>query len=146
MPGLRVISARCSLWYVAAVAAAVSSGDQAALPSRGLGIGFAWFGSKQKKTMIGKASLCPKHWLPTSGLELEERNSSPPGSRHPGGEGKPRVVWDGGGFSGAQRGLLRRDSGVTPGGAAVLFCHLLGGLWMSWGGADLFLCAQDERD
>lgn len=38
--------------------------------------------------MIGKASLCPKHWLPTSRLDLEERKSSPSGSRHPGGKGQ----------------------------------------------------------
>lgn len=57
-------SVRCSLWYVAAVAAAVSVlRGPGCLAKQGLGIGFAWFGSKQKKTMIGKASLCPKHWL-----------------------------------------------------------------------------------
>lgn len=137
MPGLQVSSARCSLRYVAAVAAAVSVlRGPGCLAKQGLGIGFAWFGSKQKKTMIGKASLCPKHWLPTSGLELEERNSSPPGSRHPGGEGKPRVVWDGGGFSGAQRVLLRRDSGVTPGvgGCCVVLPPLSGSVdELGWG-------------
>lgn len=74
---LWVSGASCILWCVAEVAAAVSSGDQATLSNRGLEIRFVLFCFKQKKTMIGKASFCPKHWLPTNGLELEKRNSSP---------------------------------------------------------------------
>lgn len=41
--------------------------------------------------MIGKASLCPKYRLLTSGLELEEKSSSS-GRRHSAREGKLRVA------------------------------------------------------
>lgn len=43
-------------------------GTRPALPSGGLG--FVLFCFKQNSTMIGKASLCPKHELLPNGLEL----------------------------------------------------------------------------
>ena len=49
-------------------------------------------------------------------LELEERDSAPSGSRHSGEEEKLRALgWGRGMASGAQWGLLRRDSVVILG-------------------------------
>lgn len=91
-------------------------GTRPALPSGHLRLVLFCF--KQKNTMIGKASQRPKPWLPTSGLELEERNSSSSGNilERKGSRGQLGVGW---GHSGAQWCLLRRDNGVTLGGLFV---------------------------
>ena len=55
-------------------------------------------------------------------LELEERDSAPSGRRHSGEEEKLRALeWGRGAASGAQRGLLRRDSVVILGDLSAVF-------------------------
>lgn len=55
-------------------------------------------------------------------LELEERDSAPSGSRHSGEEEKLRALgWGRGTASGAQQGLLRRDSVVILGDLSAVF-------------------------
>ena len=55
-------------------------------------------------------------------LELEERDGAPSGRRHSGEEEKLKALgWGRGAASGAQRGLLRRDSVVILGDLSAVF-------------------------